>query len=476
MTFTPHRRIALGFLLSCLMHGGIAITAAGLVTTASLGIEFEVPLDVDFGMTEASAMLATAPIVAAPPPPPSTPAPLAVPETVPLPDAKKLVPDAGTPRDAGPDGATLDDASLRDAGLRDASVDAAQDAGVITDSGVATSDAAARDARTSDGGAPNADAGSGRPLLSRQAIPSETRLPAGAQIAIRLDMARVRESTIAADVERLLHAIPDWRALLDGSGIEPLRDLERVMIASPDLTREKLVIAGKATAAVGLLEAVVERMATARGTTTQWRTMGTTKIADWPNLDATPRVVALLGNGNFIVCREVDLNKVLAVANAKLEASGGEAVNGADALLWLQPNEVLSVEVEGARRYARGASPEQIPEKARASITQTSAQTAHIEATATFDSTEQATAARARWSELRDYYARDMGVALLGFSAPLRSMRLETQEAELSAATDLRASQLKMAISYLEGMLGANARAPAGRLRERPAEAPQQPR
>ncbi|MCZ7686408.1 MAG: hypothetical protein M5U28_49670 [Sandaracinaceae bacterium] len=36
-------------------------------------------------------------------------------------------------------------------------------------------------------------------------------LPAGSQIALRLDVARVRASPLAGDVREVLRAMPDWR-------------------------------------------------------------------------------------------------------------------------------------------------------------------------------------------------------------------------------------------------------------------------
>jgi hypothetical protein len=84
---------------------------------------------------------------------------------------------------------------------------------------------------TPDSGHPSKDAGSA--------------LPPGAQIAVRVDMQRIRASPIAEDVRGLLAAIPDWKALLDGSGIDPVDDIDRLLLATPNLQRSRVVIAGR---------------------------------------------------------------------------------------------------------------------------------------------------------------------------------------------------------------------------------------
>ena len=59
-------------------------------------------------------------------------------------------------------------------------------------------------------------------------------LPPGGQIALRLDLDRVRQSPARPDVERLLHALPDWQAILGTCG-SPALDLSRVFIHTPNL-------------------------------------------------------------------------------------------------------------------------------------------------------------------------------------------------------------------------------------------------
>ena len=58
-------------------------------------------------------------------------------------------------------------------------------------------------------------------------------------------MKRVRESPLGPDVTSFLRGVPDWQLLLEGSGIDPVSDLDRLLVATPNLQRSKLVLAGQ---------------------------------------------------------------------------------------------------------------------------------------------------------------------------------------------------------------------------------------
>ena len=129
-------------------------------------------------------------------------------------------------------------------------------------------------------------------------------------------MGRVRESELAPEVRSLFGAIVDFRHDLEGSGLDPLNDLERLYIATPDLRRENLVIAGQYVGDSQLPERAVESLAAARGQTASFRREGSIRVAPWHNLDETPRVLALIAPQQFAITRSEDLPRVLQVARA----------------------------------------------------------------------------------------------------------------------------------------------------------------
>ncbi|MCA9616914.1 MAG: hypothetical protein KC586_29340, partial [Myxococcales bacterium] len=319
-----------------------------------------------------------------------------------------LVADAGVPHDAG-----LDDAGPPDAGRR-----RRRDAGV--------------------------DAG---PLVAEVEGPGgagegNARIPAGAQIALRLDLAIVRTSPLARDVAQLLAAIPDWQMVLEGSGLDPLVDLDRVMLASPNLQRAQIVMAGEhAHAAEGedgtaWMRGVVETFGQARGVATPWREELGVQVAPWPNLDETERVVALLGPRHFAVCRPADLERVLAIAAAREAARTEEEdpnaarARGAAALLAMEPDEALSLEVEGARNFLRRGDPTLFPARVSASMRRDGERHVRFFVKARFENVEEAERAEAYWNGQREALAGQTMVALLGFSGPLRDARVERDGSE----------------------------------------------
>src|SRR2546421_208424 len=83
---------------------------------------------------------------------------------------------------------------------------------------------------------------------------------------------------LAPDVRAVLDAIPDWQLIVGGAGLDPLRDLERLYIASPDLQRSSLVIAGQYSGDDDLPRRAVASLAAARGVSATWRTRGSIAV------------------------------------------------------------------------------------------------------------------------------------------------------------------------------------------------------
>ncbi len=412
--------------------GSVVVHAAALgyvvwgATTPPLDIELGLPSEVEFGLTEAMTVESGPPggvqpaAQAAPPPePPSEPE-----------DAQEGLPavDAGArrrERDAGPPA----------------------DAGVPADAGSGPDLVASDDPGEGD-----------RPQGEGSAVGGEgtgaTELPPGAQIAMRLDMARIRRSPLAEDVRRVLGEIPDWQIVLAGSGIEPLDDLDRVLIASPNLQRSRMLLAGRYEGDVNRVREIVSRMAAAAGVEASWRTEHGVEVARWPDADETERVIALVGPRHFTITRPEDLPRLLAVARVRAEEEtpeGAEQPPGADALLSMPDGAALTLEVEGARQFARG--PRGVPARAAVVVTERSGGGAEIVVTGTYDSPEQAEEALAFWDRAREAYAGNLLVAAVGMSSTLRDMELSAEAEVLRARTTLSAQQLRLVLGYVHGML-----------------------
>ena len=279
--------------------------------------------------------------------------------------------------------------------------------------------------------------------------------PKGTQLALRLDLERVRSTALAEDVGSLLDGLQDVRALLEGSGISPLRDLSRLFLASPDLRREHVVMAGRYVGDESIARAAVQRLADQRGLPVQWNVRHGIAVAAWHNSDTTARVLALLGPESFAITREADLARVLRVARALMQRSKPSAAGSvAESLVAMAPDELLNVSVENARSFVRGARVQQTPERMQLSVsTSDSAGHLALQLDAHFPDPEQAASALSYWNETIERYANHPMLALLGFDSLLRDAKLVQRESELSAKLLVPERQARLILRFASDAL-----------------------
>jgi hypothetical protein len=398
--------LPLALAISLGLHAGMALTVAEMATVPELDFEFGMPDQVEFGMTEAmEAVMVNAP-----------PIPQALDESA--------AGDEGDGEGEGPGARATVDAGVMavDAGVM-AGMDGGVDDAAVNDAGGLGSDGL-------DGGVPLqvADAGpdgslDAGPNVSRLPVASATvrgpaRIPAGAQLALRLDMGRLRQSVVANEVRALIAAVPDWQELLGGSGIDPLNDLERVLIATPNRYRSRILVAGRHVHDEAFTRAAVDRMAGARGTQATWATQDGVQVAPWANEGNTPRVLAMLSPQHFTISRSEDLPVALAMTEARAarggEAEGLEEAVGPDVLLSMGPNEGLSLEIEGVHAFLMSASnPDVIPLRARLAIREVGPRLVAIDGVAVFPSEQLAADAIAYWTAQRDGAVQSFAVRMV---------------------------------------------------------------
>ncbi|MBP7681909.1 MAG: hypothetical protein KBB95_08455 [Deltaproteobacteria bacterium] len=402
---TPYA-LPLALAISLGLHAGMALTVAEMSTVPELDFEFGMPDQVEFGMTEAmEAVMVNAP---------------------PIQEAldESAAGDEGDGEGEGPGAHATEDAGVMamDAGVM-AGIDGGMDDAAVNDAGGLGSDGL-------DGGVPLqvADAGpdastDAGPNVSRLPVASATvhgpaRIPAGAQLALRLDMGRLRQSVVANEVRALIAAVPDWQELLGGSGIDPLNDLERVLIATPNRYRSRILVAGRHVHDEAFTRAAVDRMAGARGTQATWATQDGVQVAPWANEGNTPRVLAMLSPQHFTISRSEDLAVALAMTEARAarggEAEGLEEAVGPDVLLSMGPNEGLSLEIEGVHAFLMSAgNPDVIPLRARLAIREVGPRIVAIDGVAVFPSEQLAADAIAYWTAQRDGAVQSFAVRMV---------------------------------------------------------------
>lgn len=400
------RRFGLASIASAALHVLFVVLILAVETPFDSGFEFSVPVELELGLTDAQEVEA---------------APL--PETAPPEETSATDGQGARPVGVGLDAGVPSDAGAGDGGRPDAGRRRRRDAGGDVGPLVATG-------AGGDGGSPVAF------------------LPAGAQIALRIDMDRIRASPLREQVEQLLAAIPDWDAVLGGSGIEPVRDLSRVLIATPNFQRQNIVVAGRLSDDAPSPREVAERVAAASDHTLEWSDEGGIESAPFYSPDGADRRVAILDERHVVLSRPQDLERVLAIASAR---TTDDQTNPADALLSMNEGEAVSVEVEGLAAFVR-RSPCEIARRARLAMVETE-DGVSLDGVATFDTAEHASSARDCFDELRVRAAQNPLVQIMGFSPNLYDIELEADDVVVRVHGALSLDQLRRIMEMLRGML-----------------------
>lgn len=392
-------------------------------------LEFQLPSEVEFGLVDGDGEPAPAP--APPPPPPPRPQPKAAaaepePEVV-ASDSEGPLVDAGLPQPEA------DDAPLADAGVagqdtQDALADAAVASG--PDAGPFDEDAIADDVY-GEGDTPGAHGdgfgvGAGGHGMGGFA-------PPGAAIGLHVDLERVRSSSLRLEERALLGIIPEWRKLLSGSGLDPLRPgmMQRVFVATPDLQRAHLVVAVRFGGKVSRVEKAVARLARGAHQPAAWTRDHGYRVAPWRNRGPTERVLALVADDQFTITRPVDLPRVLAVARGMARRQSREGMRersgGNRALLDMYEDEAVALSIEDTRRFVVG-SPKGIPESLRISVSSVDEFHARLVARGRYASPAEAGAAIDYLEGLRERLLDHPQVAFLGLTTAIEKAELDRQQ------------------------------------------------
>jgi hypothetical protein len=434
-----------GFVVASLGLHALVLLLLGLSGTPDPGFRFKLPDLVEFGLLEPGGGGNQSADSPPPAPPPQQPKP-ASPKPTPRP--KRTASDApslGPVVDAGPQ---------TDASAGDASVDAGSpDAGPPTD-------AAVHDAQVGDAARPLVASGLGdNPDAQGPGLGVGLAghgfggyAPPGAQIALHVNMERLRDTSLILEIHALLQVIPEWQPLLDGSGLDPFTDLTRIFVATPTLSKDDMVVAARYRGHTEILEQAAQRLGVARQRPISFQTRGALRYAPWHNGGSTPRVIALTGESEFVITRQSDLPRVLAVAAALAQRGGaqpgGEHASGPAALLAMLDGEAVALSVEGARRYVQGDLTA-VPGAVRLSVQPFDEFHARIAAIGKYESPERAATALRRIDELRRQWIDHPRASYLGIKAALETAELTRDGEHLTVSMKVTLHQTRYLLAYV---------------------------
>ena len=430
------RRITLAIFASLLVHALVAGFAVWRSLSEIEPFEFAEPMDLELGMTE-EVQVDALPAIEEVPAPPTTPASTRPePET---PDVEAEVSDSGV---------VESDGAIADGGV-DADVDADLDAGDASDAELdAEADAEALDASDAARLVAAAEAGVSDAAVGPPGTIAlgPSRMPPGAMVAIRVDLARVRDSFFESSVRELINTIPEWQLLLEGSGVEPMDDFDRIFVATPNpMDFSKISIAGRHRHDSNWVRARAQALATLRGEPIEWTRERGIWHAPWYARDGRARIVAILGPHHFAVCRAEDLRRLLTLAEVRgsVARPDGTTQSGPDALLSMGDGEALSVEAENLAAYLRRA-PAPLPTSGRAAVVMTRSNVS-IRGLAIYPDDAGAEAGSAEWSAL----IRSIAPYVAGLTSMLRGVEFAPSGPEVGITAAMDEAQTRIVLGAI---------------------------
>lgn len=230
---TVDRRLRWLVLVSVLLHTPFTPLVGLLGLVSLLKLKTPAPVDMDpLTAIPVDLLEGEDPGAAAPAPPSAPPEPAVEPDAPPRPKPKPKP----KPKDAGAPDAEPPDAEVPDAEAQDAALD-----GGLADAAATGLDAAA-DAAVTDGGIANADGGSPNPMAGLVGEAKKV-IDQDANVRLVIYPEKIRNHPLAPRIGQLLASVYQWRDFFGPSKLDPIRDVDRLMVVGPELRDSSKVAA-----------------------------------------------------------------------------------------------------------------------------------------------------------------------------------------------------------------------------------------
>lgn len=270
--------------------------------------------------------------------------------------------------------------------------------------------------------------------------------PRGAQIGLQIDTDRIRRSSLVLETEALMRIVPAWRELLRGSGLHSFEDLSRIFIATPDLDRASIVLAGHLRAGERAVRDAVARLARKARYTATFAPQHGLAVAPWYGPADAERAVVLLGGDRFAITRRTDVERVVDVLRA-LDARTPAGRSAAASTAEVSGDEALVLFVEDVRRFSAIAHPA-LPRSLRMSVTPIDEFYASLQVRAGYASAGDAEAGRSAIDQARIVLLDHPKVTELGLHSALEDVALTTDGREAHATARITLHQTRYLLAF----------------------------
>ena len=278
--------------------------------------------------------------------------------------------------------------------------------------------------------------------------PVQSYVTDGDSVVMRIDMTRVRESSLSDDIGSLVRSYPTWRDLLGSSGIDPVRDFDHVLVAAPTAVVGRSVMVVHHNMGNARVREAVLTMAVEQNARPQWRQEDGFDVVEWPAATDPPRLVVLTGDRELVVTSLEDLPRVLGVAHDhRLRREGDETIEPTLALDDGVIATVVASELGDATRRRIQYPPDAFALELSDDPEEQGRMRIHADAS--YADAAAANEARGWFTRQRDYYAGQMLVRAVGLDRPLREAVIEGEGSHV----DLRATFTEEEIERVLGLV-----------------------
>ena len=155
--------------------------------------------------------------------------------------------------------------------------------------------------------------------------PPPSFLPAQHRVLAKLDMARVRRSPVAADVESAIAGQAMWQELTGGSGIQPVQELDAMVIGAEALYADRRVAVLRYVGNEAMIRDHLLQMSIARSLPLTWSEAGGFSVSTLPVALVVPHSVVLTAAHEIVICPTDDVARIVAVARDHALRRGASA-------------------------------------------------------------------------------------------------------------------------------------------------------
>jgi hypothetical protein len=258
----------------------------------------------------------------------------------------KATPKPADVRDASAPDADLPDADLPDAGVPDA---APPDAGPVADAGPNLTDAGS-DASV-DAGIASGDGGAPNPMA---ALTGDAKKVIDQEANVRLVIypEKIRNHPLAPRIGQLLASVYQWRDFFGPAKLDPIRDVDRIMVVGPELRDSrnvaailKLNVSGERVRQA--IDAIV-KLDTEHG---EWLDAGIPAAV--AHADRAPRLFVMPSPNTVVVVPPSLREKALALKRVNIAKARGSEVVWAYAVNPWRPARMLNVDLPKTLKWVK---------------------------------------------------------------------------------------------------------------------------